>query len=570
MEATEQTRLPQAASRAVGVWPRPTVVRPSESFLDRLLPGAASAFLFVAVLVVVALNEHPVITVHPGLLVEAVRALVPLAAAMVVTWAIYRPWPAYVAVLILTPAWGTTQMEFQVGPVQVILQTIFVAALIAGCVIRSRSAVPTHPLWVEEPFAASQSRQARASGLAAFRAWTERFEARRFAEVALVGFIGLAVLSTMASPDVARSATVLLHGILEPLAMGAVLVWLRPSRRDLVIVGAGLGISVAFGSLLGIVQALTDYKSLAALQAARLMFARVGYFNVGLYGVIVAMVVPLVVGSLAARHTLRLSKPMVGLLLFGLALTMTGLFFSLSKSAWLATSLGMAVLLLLLARTGRRRVAMLLAVGAVTAVFIPWPGIILQVAPPANSAYRSAMVALVGQPRLDSWNPTTFYGRGSMNERFYAVEGGVDMALDHPLLGVGLNEFGSYYSLKGGYRPAQAKDDLDHAHSIFPEVAAELGLPALVLLVFACVAMLLAMWRVYAGARDHLTRTLGATLFAALAAWIIAATAFGCDIYRPVRDLSSDVISAAVIIGMALALARLVARERDATRQLPS
>jgi O-antigen ligase len=530
-----------------------------QTVLDQLLKASATAFVFVAVLVVAALNEHPIPVAQVGPAAQYIRTPLPIAAAFVATWAIYRPRLAYLAVLLLTPVWNAAQMEWQVGPVQIVLQTIFAAALIAGCVIESRARTRTrpiaNPLWLDDQVARNAPAESL-SLLARVRGRAAAFESRGFVELAVVGFIGLAVLSTLASPRITDSATVLLHGILEPLAMGAVLVWLRPSRRELVMVGAALGASIALGSLLNFLQTVPQAGSLAGMQAQRAWFAHTTFYNVGLFGVIIAMVVPLLMGAIAARRALRLSRAAVGLLGVLLGLTLAGLFFSFSKSAWLATSLGTVVLLLLLLPTWRRRLAMIVAVAVVSATFIPWPGFILQIAPPANAAYRTVAVSLVGEARFDSWNPATYAGRGSMGERFYALDGGVLMALDHPLLGVGLDQFGSYYRT-GSYRSAAALNALDHAHSVFPEVAAELGLPAMVLLAIALAAALWAMWRTYRAARDQLTRILAATLFASLAAWVIAATAFGCDIYRAERDMSSDVVAFAVILGMALALARL-------------
>jgi O-antigen ligase len=562
LDITEQTRLPQPAIRAAEGWRRPAWTTWQQPVLDQLVRAAATVFILVAVLVITALNEHPIdISAPVGPAAQFARAMVPLGAALVATWAIYRPWPAYLAVLALTPAWDAAQMAWQVGPVQVILQTIFAVALIAGCIMRARARRSANPLWLDDPSTAQVA--PLASGIAGFRLWAGRFEGRIFAQMAMVGFVALAILSTLASPNITNSATVLLHGILEPVVMGAVLVWLRPSRRELVLVAVAMGASIALGSLLNIFQTLPLYKTLSGMQAQRLYFAHTTYFNVGLFGVIVAMVVPLLLGILAARRSLRLPPLVVGLVLVLLGLTLTGLFLSFSKSAWLATSVGTAMLLLLLVKSWRRRLAMAAAVAIVSAAFIPWPALVLQVVPPVNNAYRTVAVSVAGEARFDSWNPTTYAGRGSLSERFYAVEGGVAMALDRSILGVGLNEFGIYYWRD--YKPADAKNALDHAHSLFPEVGAELGLPAAILLGLAFMAALWAMWRTYRAARDQLTRTLAATFFAGLACWIIAATAFGCDIYRAVRDQSSDVIALAVIMGMALALARLARVERGSS-----
>lgn len=554
MEESEQRPLSPPVLQAAAAWPESAVARLSRpnAVADLLVPLAATGFLFAAVLVVAALNQHRLTGIHAGATVQAVRALVPLTAAGVAVWCIYRPWPAFLAVLALTPIWNTSEMAWQVGPIQVIFQTIFIGALIVGCVLQARTRVRIHSPVVSSP-ARSLTARGRALDL---RALASRYSAYRFVEVGALAIVGLAVLSTIVSLDPVNSATVLLHGIIEPVAIGGILIWLRPSRRDLVLVAAALGISIALGSALNFVQSLSQFRSISSLAANRLAFAWATYYNVGLFGVIVAMVVPLVVGLLAARRALRLSPPVVAILIVVLALTLAGLFFSLSKSAWLATAAGTSLLLLLLVKTWRRRLAMFAALAVASAVFIPWPAFVLQVAPPINNAYRTVMVGVVGEARFDSWNPATLAGHGSMAERYYAVEGGVTMALDHPLLGVGLNEFGTYY-WNLGYKPAAAQDRLDHAHSLFPEVAAELGIPAVSILFVVFAAALWAMWRTYRGARDDLTRILAATFMAAIAAWLVAATAFGCDIYRTVRAQGSDVLAIAVLVAMAVALARL-------------
>jgi O-antigen ligase len=553
LEESEQRPLSQPVLRAAAAWPESAVVRLSRpnALTDRLVPLAATTFLFVAVLVVAAFNQHRLTGIHAGMTVQAVRALVPLTAASVAVLCAYRPWPALLAVLALTPIWNTSEMAWQVGPVQVIFQSIFVGVLIVGCMLQARARVRIH----SSP-APGRAERLVASGRAVdLRALTKRYSAYRFVEVGALAIVGLAIASTLVSLDPINSATVLLHGIIEPVATGAILIWLRPSRRDLILVAAALGVSIALGSALNFVQSLSEFRSITALAEHRLAFAWATYFNVGLFGVIVAMVVPLVVGLLAARRALRLSPPLVAFLGVVLALTLAGLFFSLSKSAWLATAAGTALLLLMLVKTWRRRMAMFAALAAASAVFIPWPAFVLQVAPPINSAYRTVMTGIVGEARFDSWNPATLAGHGSMAERYYAVVGGVRMALDYPLLGVGLDEFGTYYWDRG-YKPVPAQDKLDHAHSLFPEVAAELGIPAVSILVVVFAAAVWAMWRTYRAARDELTRILAATFMAAIAAWVIAATAFGCDIYRAVRAQGSDVMAIAVLLAMAVALTR--------------
>jgi O-antigen ligase len=557
LDAKDQRRLSQPFPAAAPAWQEARRVRwLSQGTVDLLVPAAATMLLFVTALVLTSLNEHPVLRVHPSPTADFVRSLVPLAVAVVVVLSVYRPWPALVAVLALTPVWNSAQFQIQVGPVQIILQTVFVAALLAGCCLEwrqskrsNRSAANGDPL--AQPLPVTVSVPAQAVG------HRRHYEAIRFAEAAAILLLVLAVASTLASPNIGNSVNGLIHGIAEPIAFGAILVWLKPSPRGIVLVAGALAVALALGSLIDVLQAIKAYGSLTQIVNHRLLFTEVTYDNVGLFGVIIATVLPLLAAILLLRRDLGIPRWGVVPLVVAGALSLTGLFFSISKSAWLATAFGLTLLLLLLMHSWWKRLATTLAVVALSAVFIPWPAFLLQVAPPADNAYRSVVIAMVGESRFDSWNPTTLSGHGSMAERYYAIEGGLDMAVANPVLGVGLNEFHTYY-MTLGYRPAGARDDLDHAHSVFPEVAAELGFPALVMLLAMFAAALWAMWRTYRTALDNVTRTLAAMLIASIVAWAIAATAYGADIYRAFRDQASDIVALAVVVAMTIALARWI------------
>jgi O-antigen ligase len=505
----------------------------------------AAILTFAAVVAFVARSDHPLLAPQAGLLRDFLGATIPVAAATVATLALYRPWKALLLVLALTPFWNAGYVAWQVGPIQVILQTVFVLALAAGAATTRRGG-PNIGL-----SAPDLSVLGRINGFAAFR----------LAGVAVAGFIGIAAISTVASHDVALSATVLLHGIVEPIGLAAIVVFLRPSRRNLVTLAVALGVSIGVATALNVAEALPRMSSLAAIQAYRLGFARASFYNVGLFAAVIAITVPLVLAALAARRSSGLPRWATVLMVVALALGLGGLFFSLSKSAWIATGSGTILLLLFVIHSWRRRLALIVASVAISTLFIPWPALVLQVSPNLDSGYRTVMVALVGESRFDSWNPATIAGRGSLTERFYAADAAVLMALANPVLGVGLDQFGVNY-LNPVYRPAQAHDYVDHAHSLFPEIGAELGLPAALLIFVIYAAALWAMWRVYRGARERLTRILAAGLLASMVSWLVVATAFGCDIYRPNRDLSSDVVVAAVVVGAALALARAVHSER--------
>lgn len=513
--------------------------------LGQLLRFAAAVSLFAGIVVMAGRSEHPLMAMSPGPLVTFVSVTVPAAAGLVAAYALYRPWRALLLVVALTPFWNSAYVSWQYGSIQVILQTAFVLALAVGAVTtRSRSGAF---LW------------SAADLLAASR--TKGFAAFRLAEVAVAGLVGIAVLSTLASHNVAVSSPVLMHGILEPIALGALVVFLRPTRRELVALVVALGVSVGLGTLLNVIEILPTTTSFAALQAQRLYFARASFYNSGLFAAVVATTIPLVVAVVVWRRSLALPRWAYALLTAALIASLAGLFFSLSKSAWIATAIGTMLVILLMLTSWRRRIALLIAGVAVSTLFIPWPALVLQVAPNLNTAYRNVMVTLVGESRFDSWNPATLAGRGSLTERYYAVDAAVQMALNNPVLGVGLNQFGVNYS-SPTYRPPAARDSLDHAHSFFPEIAAELGLFAAALAAVIYAASAWSLWRIYRRAQDQLTRLLAAGLLAAITAWLVVATAYGCNFYRVTIDLSSDVVTSALVVGAAIALSSAVHAEK--------
>ena len=112
----------------------PRISRPAgrRAWLSLAVTGLA----FLATLVVSAQNEHAPYDIHPGPFAILLAGVMPPVAAVAAAWAVQRPWPAVVAILLLTPCWDAAQVAWQVGPVQVILQTVFVLALAAGWLLR--------------------------------------------------------------------------------------------------------------------------------------------------------------------------------------------------------------------------------------------------------------------------------------------------------------------------------------------------------------------------------------------------------------------------------------------------
>jgi O-antigen ligase len=512
----------------------------------------AAAIACLAVLGVAALNQHAPYDIQAGVPARAIAGVVPLLAAVVAWYAVMRPWPAFLAVMLLTPIFDVAQVSRTVGPIQVIFQTVFVAVLALGVLLQ-----PPRPA-----VARQLGTPAAPSGAGAERSWVRwRLLARtspdRVAAVAIGGLLAFATLSTALSPDRTTSATILLHGILEPAAMAFILLALRPTRSRLIVLLMVVAVSVGIGGLVNMIQTIPAMKTLGVMQDQRLLFSRITYFNVGLFGEMLAMAMPLLLAILLAyrRGHLQLRRAVVALLIAALAVSVVSLFLTFSKSAYLAAFGGCLVLLLLVVQSWRRRASIILTLGLLSMAVIPWPVVFLQVAPPLQKAYQDTMVSLMGESRYDSWDPSTLSGRGSLLERWYATRAAMQMAVDHPLVGIGLDQFLGQYV--GHYRPPEAHLDLDWAHSMFPEVAAELGLPALFLDLIFYAAAMLALWRLYRAPPDPLTRLLACALLAVVVSWLLVGTAFAGDMYRPWRNMSSDYVMMAVLVAGAFALYRM-------------
>jgi O-antigen ligase len=508
-----------------------------------------AAVAFDATFSIAAAHTHTPAGVTESAAIRAMVASVPFVAAALVALAIFRPWPAFLGILLLTPVWDAAQVSWNTNGFQVIMQTVFAVALGVGCLVsRNRGRFQQQASIAPDSASDDPARGRRIGRL------VPSFTIGVVAGLALIAFLALALASTYSSPNVAQSGGVLIHGIFDPVAMGLILLALRPNRVGVALVAIALGGSAAIGSLINVVQTFPGAKSLAMLQAQRFSFSLLTYNNVGLLGEVLAMAVPLLIGVLLARRSLRLPTSTTLVLLLALAAGLAGLFLTFSKSAWLATSIATTLLLFLAARSWRSRAAIVLAAGLASTVVVPWPALVLQFTPTLDAAYRSVMVRIVGESRFDSWNPATVAGQGSVMFRVRTIEAGIHMAVNHPLLGVGLDQYHRYYM--AGYAIPPIDPNINHAHSLFPELAAELGFPAMALVALIYAAALLALWRVYRNPPDTATRLLAATFMATIVSWIVVATAFGNDIYRPLRNMSSEVIMMAVVVAAAFALSR--------------
>jgi O-antigen ligase len=454
--------------------------------------------------------------------------LAPLVAGLLVL----SPWEGLLAWLLVMPLLLIAKVQVYVGPFQVTLSTVVVAALGIGWLMQV----------IGRPIESSAERPW--SGAALRWTWP------------VAGAIAiLAVASAIVSPDPAGGLSIAVHGLVEPAVLAALVVGLRPNHRRLIWLAAAMGTSVAVASVYSLSRVSKLATTIAQVEASRADLARLTYFNVGLYGEMLAMALPLLVVVLMVRRRLGLPGWATALLVLGLLVCLLGLYATFSKSAWIGSLLALVAVVLLIVRTWRARLAAAAAALVVAAIFVPYPVYIARLfgqTVTADSPYLN-IISNVAGARISSWNPDTAEGEVSITERILATEAGLRMAADHPLLGVGPGRFGVEYQTPA-YHSATATRALISAHDFLPEVAAEFGLPMLVLIVLALAAAGISALKV-AIRRDGLGRFAAIGFGASLLAFLVVGLTFGVDLYRSYRVMNADVLFAGLIVAACLSLA---------------
>jgi O-antigen ligase len=460
--------------------------------------------------------------------------LAPLVAAV----AVLLPWAGLVTWVLLMPALDIARVSVTVGPAQIILPTVIVISLALG-------------LW---------RAPARHEGATA--------DARLLRRATYLGaglLVGLTIASLAvgsAAPD--RAVPIALHGLVEPAILLAVAVALRPSWRRITALAIAMGTSVALATIFNLVRIVAVRDLLTSDAEMRIQLARLTYYNVGIFGDMLAMTIPLLVGGLLVRRALRVPRWGAVLLLLGLAICFVGLYMTLTKSAWLGAAVGLAALFLFLVRSWRLRVAGVAVAAVITAIVVPYPVVALRlVSPDLANAYER--LASVVNSRSSTIDPSTPEGEVSVTERLLATTAAIEMSVDHPLLGVGPGAFAAAY--EAGYRPADSTRALDSAHDLIPYVAAELGLPAAALVAFGLLGAVVLAWD--AGRRappgQGLERVISMAIAAGLIGFLVVATTFGVDLYRDYRMIDADVVFAALLVALAVSAAALARSRRTET-----
>ena len=444
-------------------------------------------------------------------------------AAVSVGVGVVRPWMGLLLWLAFMPIINAARVEVWIGPIQLIPTTLVIVALATGTLLHAGSA------------GLACGRRQRTDGRGS--CWDS---ARRWHAVA-----------TLVAPG-GDAANITLHGVLEPMAVFGIVLALRPDGRQALYALLALGVGVAVAALINLTW-LALLLDPSDQYEQRMLLARLTYFNVGIFGTMLVMAIPAAAIAYFLRHSLPWPRQAAWLASAALGLMLVALYFTYTKSAWLSAALVASLMILAFVHRWRHRVPLLLAVAALLAVVVPYPLVALRVvAPDLATGYESFLVALQGEGRVESWDPDTYYGSGSLSIRLEALGAAAEMTAESPLLGVGPGGFQREFPR---IRPDASVPRLQSAHNLLPNLAAEYGLPLAMLVGIGLLSAIAAALRTRrAGAAE--LRVMGTTLAISLIGFGSMATLFGVDLYRPYRTMNADVVTAALLAGLAFSMAR--------------
>jgi len=164
--------------------------------------------------------------------------------------------------------------------------------------------------------------------------------------------------------------------------------------------------------------------------------------------------------------------------------------FTYSRASWLAL-VGLMIFFLMIKKRKRFIIGLVLAVISAILIFTP------------STNRRLSLVFNFGF---------------SIKERIYGWESALQMIHDHPLTGIGINTFEHVYPQ---YQLPQAKESLVHAHNIFLEIGAEMGLPGLIALLWLFIRAFTMGWRALKKTKNVYLQSLLTGLLGSLVAFVI-------------------------------------------------
>ena len=499
----------------------------------RLRPFIGLALVAASVVLVLTGAYRPVQL--PALVGTAVAFGVAALTALIAGLAFIRPWQGLLLFCAAMPVVNVARAQAWIGSVQILPATVVIAALALG-VLLQRSATTDGGEW--------------------------RPPTARMLWVILGAAVVLAVGASLADTASETALNITLHGVLEPLAVFALVVALRPraDRALQALVAIAVGVTLAtiinFAWLILLIGPRGLYEQ-------RMLLARLTYFNVGIYADMLVVAIPAAFAALVLRFEFRRPRVLLGIGTIAIGLMVVALFFTYTKSAWLSAALVAALLIVLLVDGWRRRIPLLAVVMVLLALVVPYPLPFLRgVAPDLAAGYQGFLVALQGEGRVESWDPDTYQGSGSISIRLEAVGAAAELTARDPLLGVGPGGFQEAFA---EIRPDASVPDLQSAHNLLPNLAAEYGLP------FALLVAGGLLWAIRAGlllhqSQETVPRVVGVALGVALIGFLAMATMFGVDLYRTYRTMNLDVVIVAVLAALSCSITRIGARQTSAGR----
>src|SRR5438093_1478126 len=282
---------------------------------------------------------------QPAALGYAVAIVAASAVAVVAVLEVQRPWWGLLAWFGSMPLINLARAQLWLGPVQLIPSTLLVLALALGVGLAWRRG----------------SVEPESSPAAGRGSWW-----------ALAVAAGLAIASTVVAPWNSEALNVTLHGVLEPLAVVGLVLALRPAPRRAFWGMAVLGASIVLGAAINLFWLGVRLWPLT-LYERRILFARLTYFNVGIFADLLVISVPMLAAVLLLRR--RFGWPVwVGAATWAaIGVVLVALFFTYTKSAWLSTAAVAALLTLTMVSGRLRQAALLAATAALLAVVVPYP-----------------------------------------------------------------------------------------------------------------------------------------------------------------------------------------------------
>ena len=211
-----------------------------------------------------------------GLHVPVVAAVGVMGLGMLVAaLAALRPWPALLAWIVAMPFFTAARLGPFVGWIQVTPSTVILATLVCAFLLSLRKRPVVDGSVASGP------------GLAAL-------------PFALGGAVVLlAIISTAVSPDLSTGIPITMHGIVEPVVIGLLLIAMRPTARGLLALGLTMALSAALAGAVSLVRMLTIVHSFGDFQTLRAELGRVTYFNVGILGGMLVMAAPFIAVAIA-------------------------------------------------------------------------------------------------------------------------------------------------------------------------------------------------------------------------------------------------------------------------------